>query len=126
MKISQSKEARAIRRLLNDKSIDHKKLWWILTALRGPDDNSPTPKTVSLVQGEYQETSLKVAVTGLIRGRVGLLGNIKLPLWITHEDAEVNRILRVNLRTAFPLDHFYSHAIHAFDALNLKWDEVNK
>ena len=85
----------------NDTKIE---IWDILTALRGPDN---------------YDHDLKKATTGLVRKAV--FGSIDLPMAIvTPRDFAVY----VDKRT-HSSGHFSNHAENAFNALGLKWDEVN-
>lgn len=85
-------------------------LWNVLSALRGPDaeDNH----------------ELKLATTGVIRyhflgkTRGSMHGSTVLP------DTEEAAKLRRQYTNVW--SHFISHAKDAFEALGLKWDEVNK
>jgi hypothetical protein len=79
-------------------------IWHILTALRGPDD---------------ENYDLKNATTGLIRKAV--FGNIELTLAIVSKKDYTHYVDR-RLSSS---GHFASHAAAAFEALGLKWNEVN-
>ena len=81
-------------------------LWWILSALRGPDS------------GEY---SVKYATTAVIRAKMGILV-INPSCDVADEDTKEN----VTIRLTLPNDHFGGHARQAFKALGLKWDKVNQ
>ena len=107
MKISQTKEARAIRALLRNKKLDQKKVWEILTSLRGEDEGSDI---------------IKEATTALIRGRLGLK---EVPHWLLAIHLQDTKVL-AEKRYAMVCRHFKMHVIKAFNALNLKWYEVNE
>ena len=108
MKVSQSKEARAIRRLLRDKTLDQKEIWDIITALRGPD--------------EPKKMIAKWATTALIRGRLGVK---EAPGWgLAHCLHDSNGLK--NVRIEMGDGHFGLHIRKAFKALGLKWNEVNE
>ena len=116
MKISQTKEARAIRALLRNKKLDQQKVWAILTALSGPDNESAS-------------IQFKGATTGLIRGSLGINCTDILGYYITSEAHDNKNLL--TLRKKFEmgeprLSHFLDHALCGFQALNLKWNEVNE
>jgi hypothetical protein len=83
-------------------------LWSILTALRGPDNQSEMAKD---------------ATTAIIRHTLGLK-NGNIGLFISHKDNEYYAKLRTSVRE-YSGHHFHYHAKKAFKALNLKWDEVN-
>ena len=108
MKISQTKEAKAIRRLLGDKTLDQKKIWNIITALRGPD--------------EPKEAVVKWATTALIRGRLGVK---EVPSWALAQHLADSKKSK-NTRAKMAGSHFRVHIIKAFNALNLEWNEVNE
>jgi len=110
MKISQSKEARAIRGLFRDESLNKETLWAILSGLRGPDNFLPA----------YE----KDAITAVIRGRLGLEKFFRSILVINTEDRELFRGVRRKFSETNI--HFRKHSQDAFKALKLSWDEVNK
>ena len=111
MKVSQSKEAMAIRGLLRNRGLNRIKVWSILTALRGPD---------------WNKFESKSAVTGLIRGRLGL------EVIISKKNIQFMTITRVDnngsvkIRKRLEKGHYQYHAKEAFKALDLKWNEVNE
>lgn len=90
---------------VNDKAA--KDLWWILTALRGPDSHDMT---------------LKAATTCVIRHKLGIKdGTGNGASVVPDNSASVNY-----RRSVSPNDgHFFYHAADAFRALDLKWDENN-
>lgn len=90
--------------------IERKKLWDILCALRGPDNhNSP----------------LKSSTTAVIR--MAALGKHSHPVCVADfaEDEKRSVSLRKTLHGEIE-DHFNWHAWMAFEALGLKWDELNE
>ena len=96
-----------VERLAEDR--ERKKLWDVLTALRGPDDGSE---------------SLKDATTAVIRWHV--FGKTVVPGEpIINQDCEFFAQLRKSGKTALLL-HFWNHVWSAFDALGLSMTEVNK
>jgi hypothetical protein len=82
-------------------------LWSILTALRGPDDG---------------DAEAKVATTGVIRNHLGL--NTEIWRFVVCKDKQTYAELRQ--KCEFTSSHFFSHARIAFQALGLKWNEVNE
>jgi len=117
MKISQSKEAKAIRRLLH-KKLDQEAVWDILTFLRGPDKHGGL---------------VKAATVSLARSRLGIVKNsIKRSVkdtpiaWrvdVEPVDFASFKVIRSKLKYS---GHFAEHAQNAFRALGLSWDEVNE
>lgn len=93
---------------LNTFSLESKKLWWVLTALRGPDTESERQKS---------------ATTSVIRHAAGLrewVGNGAT----TNPDSQEALVHRTNAFS--PNDyHFKLHAKKAFETLGLDWDRVN-
>jgi hypothetical protein len=93
---------------LNTMTNESKKLWWVLTALRGPDTDSERQKS---------------ATTSVIRHAVGLrewVGNGAT----TNPDSHDALVHRTN--SFSPNDyHFKLHAKKAFETLGLDWDRVN-
>lgn len=93
---------------LNTFSDESKKLWWVLTALRGPDNDN-----------EYQ----KNATTGVIRHAAGLRGGVGNGA-TTNPDSHDALVHRTN--SFSPNDyHFKLHAKKAFETLGLDWDRIN-
>lgn len=103
---------------LNNNGEQSRKLWDVLSALRGPDSDNSTEKFIS---------------TEVIRDYIGLKDAGPL-LIMSSGDSEEKLERRLEL---FPLDgrvfgprlerwtHFSNHALLAFQALGLKWDRVN-
>jgi len=98
-------------------SRDGKKLWGILTALRGPDDDG---------------LQAKWATTAVIRHAIGLNGYINEDEgYHFTENADEPAFVGVRKRiyngagSAHSI-HFIDHAMAAFDALGLEWNKVNK
>ena len=83
-----------------------KKMWDVLTALRGPDD------------GDY---GLKEATTAIIRTR--FLGYPYL-FYVPAQFATADWNPKVR-EAAVGSCHFLKHAQRAFSTLGLKWDEAN-
>jgi hypothetical protein len=111
---------RQIVKFLNtDKTGDAGKLWHVLTALRGPDDES---------------AELKAATTAVIRHAIGLKGTVttyngiqdgsnSTYTFILNRDTKKHTALRgVEMHGS----HFKQHANYAFMALGLNWWKVNK
>ena len=83
-----------------------KRLWNILTALRGPDD---------------KDLGVKHATTSVIRTAVfGIDSPFAKYADFNHDDKAA-----VKARESMVYDHFKSHAISAFNALGLEWDKNN-
>lgn len=97
-----------IVRFLNVKDVAAAELWWILTALRGPDNSACTAKP---------------ATTAVIRYACGLAQGVGNYATITKDSGP-----SVDIRCALDpySDHFALHASEAFRVLGLKWTEVNK
>lgn len=121
-----------VRQFYGDKGIDpaeKKKLWDVLSALRGPDEAE--------IRGFYAY-DVKEATTTVIRDAVlgGSTSEAGLAVW---EYASIDRDFsgakdrRTTIMPEYALPpgvdkrphHFLGHARNAFDALGLKWDEVN-
>jgi hypothetical protein len=114
VKVKNKKEVfKALREFLLDKSIPQQErldVWWVLSALRGPD--------------EIHKDDEKAATTQVIRDALfgppefggTLLGTLDIG-----PDSEY----KVQLRNKLLYDHFQQHAKHAFDALGLSWSDLN-
>jgi hypothetical protein len=100
-------ELARIVRFLNKGNEGSEKLWFVLTALRGPDD-------VML----WQE---KGATTSVIRFAAGLDPEVNLPASVGHDE-----VCGMRIREEMKGGHFRRHAENAFIALGLKWDELNE
>lgn len=87
------------------------KLWSILTALRGPDKDDGLGM-------------LKAATTAVIRHRIGLAKN-NYGGAIVNPDSEAYAQYRQTQARDDGTSHFITHAQLAFEALGLKWDELN-
>ena len=103
-------ELKRIVDFLNTKTPDAKKLWWVLTALRGPDS--------------YNVIEYKGATTAVIRHACGLRQGVG-------NGATVNpdSVFSARLRTDPPgalSYHFVEHARFAFEELGLEWDTFNE
>lgn len=89
------------------KSEEKRKLWDVLSALRGPDSNS--------------ESSLKGSLTCVIREHaVPRLAEKYAMLLLDNQGLCSER------RFIYPSTHFTTHALKAFDALGLHWGKVNQ
>lgn len=91
-----------------------RKFWDVLSALRGPDSICRNLSTIG---------PLKSATTAVIRDTV--VGSSRYLNRIV--DLSSDSELHVSVRQQkFPEEwHFLSHAKQAFEALGLKWDELN-
>lgn len=96
-------------------------LWWVLSALRGPD----TDEDYGMLKG---------ATTAVIRHKIGLKdesddGDTCYPFTV-HGDSAL--YLDVRLKNSYSntdewkIPHFIRHAKAAFMVLGLKWEEVNE
>jgi hypothetical protein len=111
MKKIKAERLEELRKLLAPMLDDsHKKVWDILSALRGPDDEERRPKDT------------KAATTGIIRYMV-FRDDASFGV-ITFRDCAAYAAIRRRLPRAH--DHFSNHARHAFEVLGLKWRSVNK
>lgn len=86
------------------------KLWCVLTALRGPDNN---------------DDGIKRATTAVIRRKVGIRED-NSGRAIVNTDSSEYKNTRARLASWFVSSHFLEHAQNAFSALGLKWNEVNE
>lgn len=80
--------------------------WDVLTGLRGPDS---------------RDHERKSATTAVIRHAVFGMRNHKIPAAVHADEAGSEQT-----RSRMEDDHFRQHAYAAFEALGLKWDEVNQ
>lgn len=92
---------------LNVQTTGTKRLWWVLTALRGPDNES---------------SAAKDATTAVIRHAIGLRQGVGNGA-VVREDSEAAVALRdeIRLNRTATGYHFIMHASEAFEALNLNW-----
>jgi hypothetical protein len=88
-------------------NVHKKRVWNVITALRGPDD---------------ENTFLKEATTAVIRHKV-MGGHIPVGA-IINPDNDVYAKHRRNMDARY--DHFSRHVMYAFDALKLDWNGTNK
>jgi hypothetical protein len=100
-------ELARIVKFLNKNTDGSKALWDVLSALRGPDSCSDAEKD---------------ATTAVVRHTIGL--NRYLFGLIVDPDRADNIDMRAGWK--FRSSHFQSHAKQAFDALDLKWTELNE
>lgn len=107
-------------KFLNDAGPESKKLWDVLTALRGPDDSC---------------FNTKDATTAVVRHTIGLSGRTGSDLNSTYHGYAVKpdntqyshrrKELESGLARLLP-GHFRDHILAAFNALDLKWNDVNE
>jgi hypothetical protein len=91
------------------KIMDRKKLWDVMTALRGPDGNGQEHRkgcATAVIRTAFLGTPQPFGTYGAIFGKDGAGAAI--------------------MRSAMTSDHFASHAVSAFTALGLDWDKENK
>ncbi len=93
---------------------EQRKLWNVLTALRGPDNNN---------------CAVKHATTAVIRhaflGSKATSSKVASYLADVAPDSEQSLLWRGKSVYDLGGDHFVSHASRAFTALDLSWDRVN-
>lgn len=99
-----------IVKFLNEAGPESRELWDVLTALRGPDNNREIDKN---------------AATAVIRHAVGLKGYTRDYSFVVLPDSVQSAEQRQVLEREIVDSHFRRHAQLAFEALELKWDEVN-
>lgn len=86
------------------------KLWSVLTALRGPDNDDEV---------------VKKATTAVIRWKVGIPKDNSGGAVVNADSSEYKNI-RVGLTSEFCSPHFLVHVQNAFTALGLEWSGVNE
>ena len=91
---------------LNKHDDQSRRLWNILTILRGPDD---------------ENTALKAGTTAVIRKKIGI--DYGSNGCVVAEDSQEGLKTRQDARGSH---HFFHHAKRAFESLGLAWSEVNK
>lgn len=89
-----------------------KEMWDILTALRGPDNENSQEKSATTAVIRYMLLGEKTYKT-------------ISKLALVHPDSKEKADYRYNYKKGI-LGHFGIHAVEAFTALGLKWDEVNE
>lgn len=102
------KELQRIARFLNEGGDQAGKLWDVLSALRGPDDEK------TRVRGT------KFATTAVIRYTMGLKRDAGIPAVICPDKYQWADLRTIHLTDHFG-DHFMKHAYKAFEALGLDW-----
>jgi hypothetical protein len=110
-----------IVKFLNE-SPDGRKLWDVLTALRGPDHLD-----------RPDSDQIKDSTTAVIRYAIGLNGSVgkddsdQFSFTISTDSEKAAAFRRSANEKSTPLSsyHFFSHAHGAFDALGLNWESVN-
>lgn len=111
--------------MVGDLGGEESKFWHIISALRGPDLDSHVIYKLSETETIYAD-QLKEAVTAVIRYNLGLFQDNSGGCIVrtdTEEFAEIRR--KFNKGGHDICRHFLSHSRLAFEALDLKWDEVN-
>ena len=93
-------------------SVEQRKVWTVLTALRGPD-----------FPGTYH---VKSSVTTVIRRKLFGGGSGIGEFADMERDAKSSPSIRVSLQGKQEWEHFLRHAREAFRVLGLKWEEVNE
>lgn len=104
-----------IQTLLNRVDINDIDLWFILSALRGPDSN-PIDKI------DEDISRIKRATTAVIRWKLGL------NQYYFSSNPDNSDLLNIRLTADFKTlvgGHFTQHAKNAFNALGLDWYKVN-
>lgn len=96
---------------------ESRKLWSVLTALRGPDWTGPI---MPVADSELKECTTEVIRYELLRRRKGSGAYFSLAYVSKDRPAFVERRREIDTST-----HFGLHAKAAFLALGLKWDELN-
>lgn len=102
------------RFMLKGRETDRRGFYDIITALRGPDAEV----------GEFGDYAPKAAITQPLRyavfktGYPGFRGSISA-------DTEEFAAKRREIGAVGGIYHYVSHAIAAFDAMGMKWNEVN-
>lgn len=109
MKPETRKVLQDVVEFLNTFSPEAKKLWWVLTALRGPDNES---------------VGMKGATTAVIRYAVGLDDEVGNGATV-HGDLATGPELRAKLNDNGREYHFKIHNRMAFEALGLSWEDRN-
>jgi hypothetical protein len=109
-------------------------VWNILTALRGPDFNLNEIENTGLPP--YESHELKSATTAVLRyhflkasdHELGTSGNFS-GSYYTADSVELCEIRKAALRSwrekPTKMGHFLVHVRSAFEAMGLKWNEVN-
>lgn len=101
-------ELKRIVRFLNKGDGGSRRLWDVLSALRGPD----------LEDSE----EIKNCTTAVIRAAIGMKGEPILP---AHIEADCAPLAERRIQLPLGGYHFKCHAERAFKALGLKWFEIN-
>jgi hypothetical protein len=96
---------------------DQQKVWQILTALRGPDDEGP-----GSLEKAQTRSRIKAATTAVIRRAVFGEASAVDSCAITRPDTTYSAEVRLDV----PPGHFGSHVEDAFNALGLNWGGVNE
>src|SRR4051812_36069191 len=106
---------------INEPMAQGKVLWFILSALRGPDsDVYPILETNKVLL--YKE-SIKEATTELIRAKIGMSIRNIAGCMVSYTDNPEKLAVRKKLDQR--PGHFTHHAKMAFQVLGMSWDEVN-
>lgn len=109
-------ELERIVKFLNRNDVESRKLWWILSALRGPDKDEN-------YDSEELPYPTKYSTTAVIRNAIGLV-----PLQIAYvncEDSTAKVDFRKSLTAQQYDEHFFDHAVSAFAVLGLDWEKLN-
>lgn len=97
---------------------DRKRLWAVLTAMRGPDYEN----------GEQYDD--KISTTAVIRraafGADALADSGSIVRRDSRDAVKRRRAMEASYADPDDRRHFYDHARAAFDSLGLKWNELNK
>lgn len=112
-----------ISEIVSERNRDGRNLWDIMSALRGPDfDVKNCYKLSDTLTIDCYD--LKEATTAVIRYNMGVARDNAKSV-ISHPDSEEYVRIRSFLEMSDIPYHFIAHSIGAFEALGLKWNEVN-
>ena len=92
-----------------------RKLWWVLSALRGPDNASYIVKMITT------EVIRTVAFGDGVAGSVGALSS---PDSLDKMERRDNPRFWDRESEGMPIDHFFHHAKMAFESLGIQWGPI--
>jgi hypothetical protein len=107
---------------LNEDAEGGKKLWDVLTALRGPDDDYLTKKRSTT-------SVLRHAIGLTYYGLTGAIINQDTEEYAKYRATQMPVVISPHICHPLILEkwtHFHAHTLAAFQVLGLKWDKVNR
>jgi hypothetical protein len=114
---------------LNVQDEDSVNLWWVLTALRGPDGRKYTFRSDERDVSQANVVTLddvKKATTAVIRHAIGLKDFVGNGATVMPDNIDYAAARSMGEPAEVVGHHFSQHVVEAFRALGLKWETSNE